>query len=139
MGTKGNELKKAQLGMAVGTARNKLQKKLMFMFAQKCGMDNCFQCGKKIESIDQLSIEHKIPWLHSDDPIGLFMDLDNIAFSHLSCNIAAGRNKPLPQCPSRGNYANGCRCEPCVELKRKTNRESNRRVRGSDPKNYRQP
>lgn len=56
MATAGNELKKLQLGMAPGTARNKLQKSLMFMFSQKCDMDKCFQCGEKIKSMDELTL-----------------------------------------------------------------------------------
>ena len=40
----------------------------------------------------RLSIEHKIPWLDSDNPKELFFNLEkNIAFSHLSCNISAAR------------------------------------------------
>lgn len=40
---------------------------------------------------DNFSIEHKIPWLDSDDPVDLFFNLENIDFSHLLCNSAAKR------------------------------------------------
>jgi hypothetical protein len=33
-----------------------------------------------------LSIEHKVDWLHSPNPVDVFGDLANIAFSHRTCN-----------------------------------------------------
>lgn len=42
--------------------------------------------------MDELSIEHKTPWLDSEDPKALFFDLNNIAFSHLSCNVSAAKH-----------------------------------------------
>lgn len=86
--------KKEQLGVAYGTARNQLNKKLMFHLAQKLDMDYCYQCAAKIESSAELSIEHMTPWLDSDSPRELFFDIDNIAFSHHSCNVGAAR-QPL--------------------------------------------
>jgi len=64
----------------------------MILFSLVCqlGLNDCYQCGKEILSVGDLSIEHKEPWLRADDPAESFFDLDNIAFSHLSCNIAAG-------------------------------------------------
>ena len=85
-----NKKKSDQLGMAIGTASARLRKRILFSLIQETGKDICYQCGKRIEKIGDLSIEHKIPWLNSDDPIGLFFDLNNIAFSHLSCNARAG-------------------------------------------------
>ncbi len=75
------------LGMPYGTAANRLRKMLMFKFAQELGYDYCFACGKKINEIEDLSIEHKKPWFNRDNGIELFWDIDNIAFSHLKCNI----------------------------------------------------
>jgi hypothetical protein len=85
-------IKDTQLGMPVSNARNRLIKMLLFSTAQKLGIDNCFRCGETIESIDNFSIEHKIPWLHSDNPVALFFDLDNVAFSHTACNSSAARH-----------------------------------------------
>lgn len=82
--------KAAQLGMPIGTAMGRLRKMIMFQFVQKAGMDNCFRCGKKIETVHELSVEHKKTWLHSSDPVGLFFDLGNISFSHLKCNVKDG-------------------------------------------------
>lgn len=82
---------KEQLGMSYGRANSILKKKLLFSYAQKLGLDTCFRCGKQIANIDEFSVEHKIEWLYSDNPLELFLDLDNIACSHLVCNIRAGR------------------------------------------------
>ena len=43
--------------------------------------DICFKCKSKIKIVEELSIEHKLPW--EGISIELFWDLDNIAFSHL--------------------------------------------------------
>ena len=109
--------KKEQLGVAYGTAANRLRKSLLWDYVCKAGDNVCFQCGELIESIDDLSIEHKEPWLDSGDPKGLFFSLDNIAYSHLSCNCAAGK-RVKHDCGSYASYKRGCRCQPCVEAQR---------------------
>lgn len=76
------------LGMNSTTARSRLVKMILFKLLQDHNLDNCFRCKEKIVDIKDLSIEHKIPWLNSENPIELFFDLDNISFSHLSCNYA---------------------------------------------------
>lgn len=78
-----NEKKSEVLGMPFGTASGRLRKMIIFRMAQRLGEDICFRCRERIASVDELSIEHKIPWL---DNVELFWDLDNIAFSHLTCN-----------------------------------------------------
>jgi len=87
-----NKKKNEQLGMSHGKAQGRLRKSIMFFLAQKTGYDICYQCNEKIISVDDLSIEHKIPWLDSEDPTKLFFDLNNIAFSHLKCNVDAARS-----------------------------------------------
>jgi len=62
----------------------------MFGMAQRLGEDVCYRCDKRIELVEDLSVEHKEPWQSSTNPVVSFFDLDNIAFSHLSCNSAAG-------------------------------------------------
>ena len=111
--TKGNQKKAEQLGMPFGTANAKLKKSLLFQFIHQTGRGKCFQCGKLIQDITDLSIDHKEPWLDSDDPVSLFFDLDNIAFSHLSCNSAASR-KNYAECGSYRKYYMGCRCDSCI-------------------------
>lgn len=83
--------KSKQLGMNHSTASSRLKKNLLWSYVVKCGDDVCFQCGEKINSVDDLSVEHKKPWLHSENPLELFFDEDNIAFSHLVCNVASAR------------------------------------------------
>ena len=73
-----------QLGVSQGTAVHRLRKNIMFSFAKRLDEDTCFKCGQKIETADELSIEHKEPW--ENRSAELFWDLDNIAFSHLKCN-----------------------------------------------------
>jgi hypothetical protein len=87
------------LGMYTTTAYARLRKQIFFQLVQQSGRDICFVCEKPIECAQELSVEHKIPWLQNPDD--LFWDLDNIAFSHLNCNIK--RN----QAPHKNNYPEG--------------------------------
>jgi len=86
-----NAIKSEQLGMSFGKAGNILRKNIMFSLVEKCEMNTCYRCGEKIESVDDMSIEHKENWLHSENPVELFFDIDNIAFSHSNCNSANKR------------------------------------------------
>ena len=113
-----NEIKAKQLNMPTGTASAILRKNIMFHLLKRLGENFCFQCKKEIETVDELSIEHKIPWLHSENPTELFFSIDNIAFSHLKCNIMAGRNKQGVKHPSQESYKRGCRCQECTEIQR---------------------
>ena len=124
-----NDERQKQLGMPLGTARGKLNKAITFQMVQRLGLDTCFQCGKKIKTVRDLSIEHKISWLHSTDPVGLFFNLDNTAFSHLSCNC--GGNGELGGHPSATSYRNGCRCPECKAFMKKYRK--NRKERGLLP------
>ena len=91
MGYNTHKKRKKQLGMHPATAQHKLRKAIMFMLVQETHRDECHQCGKRIMSIEELSIEHKVPYLDGDNPRELFFDLTNIAFSHFACNVRAGR------------------------------------------------
>lgn len=81
--------KRAQLGMPIGTASNRLLKDLLFKLALEAGY-RCHRCSGELDR-KTLSVEHKEPWLDSDDPVGRFFDLENIGFSHRACNIGAAR------------------------------------------------
>ena len=70
--------------MSYGAACGQLRKRIMFSLLQELNRDICYRCGKKIETVDELSIEHKKFWLRVD--VELFWNLDNITFSHLNCN-----------------------------------------------------
>jgi hypothetical protein len=76
--------KSAFLGMPHGTASNRLRKLVLFHLLQRHGENVCFKCAEKIETAEELSIEHKLPW--EGVSLELFWSLDNIAFSHLRCN-----------------------------------------------------
>lgn len=106
-----NAKKSEQLGMSSGAAVHQLRKRVLFRLLQRYGEDVCFQCGEKIENVDDLSMEHKIPWL--DNSVELFWDLDNIAFSHLICNIKAARQTKIAAHGTRQGYRRGCRCGLC--------------------------
>lgn len=113
---KSNIKKSQQLGMPIGTASHKLRKSIMFDLLKQLNKNFCFQCGTEIESVNELSIEHKIPYLDSDNPKELFFDLDNIAFSHLSCNCSAGRKICGRTHGLYATYNNaGCRCDECTK------------------------
>jgi hypothetical protein len=84
--------KTEQLGMPFGTASGRLKKLILFELVCRAGLNICFRCKKQIKVANELSIEHKRPWLNVSPK--LFWDLDNIAFSHLKCNIGHGVRKP---------------------------------------------
>ena len=91
---KASEKKSWQLGMAYGTACGKLRKLILFAFVSNDLLKSlCFRCGQKIESVDEFSIDHKEPWLDSDDPQTSFFNLKNIAFSHTKCNTSQARHR----------------------------------------------
>ena len=107
---KNNKTKNDFLGMPFGTATNKLRKMIMFDLIKKLNLDNCFQCNEKIISIRSLSIEHKKKWLNVD--VNLFWELDNISFSHLSCNV---KSRDIP---NKINYPDGSAwCFICKNFK----------------------
>ena len=102
------------LGTAYSTANNKLIKKIIYYYIKKQGI-TCYKCGNAMSENDW-SIEHKHPWLYSDDPVKNFFDLDNIGYSHSSCNFDNSRKAVTKGCPSISSYNKGCRCEGCVSL-----------------------
>ncbi len=117
--------KAEQLGMPIGTASNRLRKLILFDCIQQLNKDKCYRCGEYIYEIDDFSVEHKEPWLDSGNALELFFDLDNIAFSHLSCNIKdARRLKPTHGSQNRYQHG-GCRCELCT----KANTDAKRKYR----------
>lgn len=74
--SKGNKKKTLQLGIPFGTACNRLRRSIMFALLRQTDKDTCHRCGEVIESVDNLSIEHVRPWMDSEDPKGLFWDLN---------------------------------------------------------------
>lgn len=95
-----NEKKAATLGMPHGTATNRLRKNILFHLLKKHDENRCFRCEGLIESVEDLSVEHKRPW--EGISAELFWDLENVAFSHLFCNrpdrpSRAGRKISVPE------------------------------------------
>ena len=74
--------------MKFGTANHILRKSILFNLVKRLRLDRCYRCGKKILTEKELSIDHKVDWLNSNNPTELFFSLRNIAFSHLTCNIS---------------------------------------------------
>jgi len=120
MSKQSNQKKTEQLGMPIGTASNRLRKSIIFNLLKKANENFCFQCGAEIELENELSIEHKTPYLDSEDPQGLFFDLDNIAFSHLSCNVGAARQTHRVKNHGLTLYKDGCRCGICVTAQKES-------------------
>lgn len=107
-----SDKKKEQLGMNPSTASGRLVKDILWNLIVKTKQDFCCKCNK-LMTRETFSIEHVKPWLDSDNPVELYFDLNNISFSHLSCNIADAR-KSESACGTYSKYDNyGCRCEPC--------------------------
>lgn len=82
--------KTEQLGMNPSTASGRLVKDTLFKLAVEAG-HKCFRCGEELTR-ETFSIEHKTPWLDSNNPLKNYFAQENIAFSHLSCNSKASRS-----------------------------------------------
>lgn len=123
--------KKEQLGMNPSTAQQRLVKDLLWDFVVKTGQGSCCKCGKPM-SRETFSIEHVIPWLDTHDPVGLFFDIHNISYSHLSCNLSDAR-RFKSECGTTAKYRAGCRCSDCkfanTERQKTDNYRSGRRNR----------
>lgn len=116
MTEKYNKEKHKQLGMNASTASGRLVKDTLYRLIVSSGNNSCFRCGKEMTR-ETFSIEHKIPWLHSENPQELFFDQGNITFSHIRCNISSARRirKGTSKCGTTSKYSLGCRCELCRE------------------------
>lgn len=84
-----NKRKSNFLGISFSTASYQLKKNILFDLVKKTGKDTCIRCKEKIETPQELSIDHKKLWLDTDP--NLFWDLKNIGFSHHRCNSAFNR------------------------------------------------
>ena len=84
-----NKRKSAALGVNASSADSRLKTMLLFKLAGLLNLLDCYRCGGPIESIDQFTKDHKVAWLNSENPSELFFDLDNVAFSHRTCNSSA--------------------------------------------------
>lgn len=83
--------KQQQLKMNPSTAAGRLIRDILYQFIVESDLNNCYHCNLPM-SRETFSIEHKIPWLDSEDPVQLYFDLQNISYSHQSCNSSAARS-----------------------------------------------
>ncbi len=122
MTTNGNRNKNEFLGMPFGTAQSRLRKMMLFDLLKRHNENICYRCGREIESIDELSLEHKKAWLNVS--LELFWDLGNLAFSHLHCNSGEriARQRNLVHGTPTG-YKYGCHCKECKEAHNKALRD----------------
>lgn len=95
MKSNGNKTKEDQLGMSLGKANGILTRDIMFSLLHDI---KCFRCREDMTR-ETFSVDHKEPWLHSEDPAKNYFDMSNISFSHRKCNSAAAR-------PVNKKYAN---------------------------------
>lgn len=77
--------------MSHGKAGYILRKSIMFSLVKELSKNKCFRCNKTIDYVGEFSIDHILDWETSSNPKELFFDLSNITFSHLKCNIQAGK------------------------------------------------
>ncbi len=105
-----NKKKNDTLGMPHGTATGRLRKLVLFRQLEKHKENVCVRCGKTIETADELSTEHIKPW--EGISAELFWDLNNIAFSHLSCNKPHSYPRAKIEPTSGTNW-----CYRCKEFK----------------------
>jgi len=120
-----NAEKAKLLRMPYGTANSRLRKMLLFKFAGELdpfGRLRCYRCGTEVPSIDDFSIEHKEAWMSAEDPVKAFFDLDNIAFSHITCNVGAANREKI-HCPQGHIYGKDRTCSKCQSRNRKQFRD----------------
>lgn len=99
---------KSLLGMPMTTARMRLRKNIIFHLLVKHSENVCHVCENVIHNVDELSVEHKIPWesVSSD----LFWSMDNVAFSHVVCNKPHSYpGPPKIERPDGQDWCSGCK------------------------------
>ena len=102
--------------MSYSTAGNRLKKMLFFKLVKETNNDICYRCEEKITHYIELSIDHMESWLDQDN--SLFWDVENIAYSHLTCNSANAPVSSINKHPNYNSYTSGCRCEACKMCKK---------------------
>ena len=110
-----NRRKDALLGEPHGTANGKLRKALLFKYVQIAGHDVCYRCARRIADVSEFSVEHKVAWQRAADARKAFFDLEDIAFSHLRCNVGIANSEREYRRQEHGlkAYQRGCRCGVC--------------------------
>ena len=86
-----HEKKSQLLGMSFGTARARLDRDILFVLAVQLG-HKCYRCNGDLVR-DNFSVDHKDNWSIAENPKEAYFDLNNIAFSHSTCNAAFHSNR----------------------------------------------
>lgn len=79
------------LGGCYNTMNRRLFNNIIFDLASKLNLTTCHRCKNQIKCVDEMSLDHKINWCWAEDKdkSELFYDVNNIAFSHQTCNYSA--------------------------------------------------
>jgi hypothetical protein len=95
------------LGESFSNANYRLSRDLLFHFAVVKSGHHCHRCGEPLTR-ETFSIEHIEDWMNHEDPVAMFFDLDNIAYSHIACNTqaAAYKNRKGPVVEGKRTRAN---------------------------------
>ncbi len=114
----GNNKDKSEfLGINTGTAFHRLRKQFYFKLIKQFNLNICFRCNEEILTETELSLDHKEPWLYVSKE--KFWDLNNLAFSHLKCNVLYVRRTKREECRynhGKERYKNSY-CLECNRLK----------------------
>lgn len=76
------------LGMPLSTAKNRLQKSLLFELLKHLGCNYCQKCGSEIQHPSDLSLHHVLPWEEEPE---LFWDLNNVRPECVECPNHGGK------------------------------------------------
>ena len=83
-----DEKRKEMLGISFSTANSRLKKNILFDFVERLGLNVCYRCNELITCAEELTVDHKEPWGISNNPVETFYDLNNIGYSHPTCNYS---------------------------------------------------
>ncbi len=76
------------LGIPLSTAKNRLQKSLLFELLKHLECNYCQKCGRELLDPSDLSLHHILPW--EEDPV-LFWDLGNVQPECVECPTLGGK------------------------------------------------
>lgn len=82
------------LGIDYSLANQRLHQMILLEILKEDGKNFCHRCKEKIDNYLQLSIEHIENWGKTNDKEmkpELFLNIDNITFSHRKCNSASAK------------------------------------------------
>jgi hypothetical protein len=105
-------VEEAQLGMTIAKAKGQLYRYLHWQMLCETGRNICWRCNKPM-SAATWSVDHITDWREHPEAIVVYMDPDNIKYSHKRCN------RPRPK-GSKARNIPGWRKEHGREVTRRT-------------------